>query len=169
MKSKLSLHNPLWKTPERRLILDKAVQASGAELEGLIKQKILTGPKSGKLYRRSAIKKRIAQKDLKFFRSNRKVFRRTFTTLFSEKTTVGYQFHRASKKGESPASDTGALANSIRAVKLGYMSARVASSKRYALRLDSARGLDRPFFSVTVKEFKPKFKQNILEAIRENL
>lgn len=168
MKSVLKLNNPLWRTPERRLILDRAVQQSGAELESRIKQKILSGPKTGRVYRRAAIKKKIARRDLGFYRSNRQIFRRTFTTLFNEKTTVGYQFHRASKRGESPASDTGGLVNSIRAVKLGYMSVRVASSKRYALALDSPRGLDRPFFAATVIEYKPIFKQNILEAIREN-
>ena len=168
MKSVLTLKNPLWRTAQRRLILDKAVQRSGAELESRIKQKILTGPKSGKLYRRSAIKKRIAKRDLGFYRSNRKIFRRTFTTLFNEKTTVGYLIHRASKRGESPATSTGSLVGSIRAVKLGYMSVRVASSKRYALRLDSKQGLDRPFFEATVTEYKPIFKQNISEAIRGN-
>ncbi|HLM61387.1 MAG TPA: hypothetical protein VK308_11330 [Pyrinomonadaceae bacterium] len=130
MKSTLKLNHPLWKTPERRALPDKAVQSSGAEMESLAKQKILSDPKSGKLYRRGAIKKRITQKDLKFYRSNRKVFRRTFASLFNEKTTVGYKFHRASKKGESPATDTGELANSIRAKKIGFMSVRVASSRR---------------------------------------
>ncbi len=168
MKAQLTLNNPLWRTAARRLILDRAVQQSGAELESLIKQKVLSGTKSGKLYRRGAIKKQIANRDLKFFRSDRRIFRRTFTTLFAEKTTVGYKIHRASKKGESPAVDSGGLVNSIRAVKIGYLSVRVATSKRYAVRLDSKRGLDRPFFAVTAVEFKPKFKQNILEAIAAN-
>ena len=168
MKAKLTLNNRLWQTTERRAILDKAVQQSGAELESLIKQRILTGPKSGKTYRRGAIKKKVAKRDLVFYRSNRKVFKRTFTGLYAEKTTVGYQFHRASKKGESPASDTGGLANSIRAKKIGFLSVRVATSKRYALRLDSRQGLDRPFFASTAEEFKPKFKQNIADAIKEN-
>ncbi|HEX8638215.1 MAG TPA: hypothetical protein VF692_09145, partial [Pyrinomonadaceae bacterium] len=66
MKSSLKLNNPLWQTAKRRAILDKVVQQSGAQLENLIKQKILTGPKSGKLYRRGAIKRKIAKRDLSF-------------------------------------------------------------------------------------------------------
>lgn len=168
MKAKLHLTSPLWKTPERRAILDKAVQQSGAELESAIKQKILDSVPSGKLYRRGGIKRQIAKRDLGFFRSRRRVFKRSFTGLYAEKTTVGYQFHRASKRGQPPANDTGNLLNSIRASKIGFLSVRVATAVRYAVRLDSTQGLDRPFFARASEEFKPKFKQNIREAIAEN-
>ena len=168
MKSILKLNNPLWQTPARRAILDKTVQQSGAELESRIKQKILTGPKSGKTYRRSAIKNKVAKRDLGFYRSNRKVFKRTFSGLDREKTTVGYQFHKASAKGESPANDTGGLANATRSKKTGEMRNQVANSKKYAKPLDDPNGLNRPFFASTAEEFKPKFKQNIADAIREN-
>jgi hypothetical protein len=168
MKATLKLNNPLWQTAQRKVILDRAVQQSGAELESRIKSKILTGPKSGKLYRKSAIKRKIAKRDLGFFRSNQRIFRRTFTDLYKEKTTVGYNIHRASKRGESPATDSRRLLNSIRAVKLGMMSVRIATSVRYAVYLDSNKYLGRLFFEVTAQEFKPTFKQNIREAIPEN-
>lgn len=187
MKSVLTLNNPLWRTQARRAILDKAVQQSGAQLESLIKQKILTGTKSGRLYRRGAIKRKIAKRDLDFFRSNRRVFKRTFTGLYLEKTTVGYNIHRASAPGESPASDSGALANSVRAKRRGVMSVRVATALAYAAALDNGATINgrskrtriagpfrnrvirpRPFFAVTVEEFSPVFKQNLREAIAEN-
>lgn len=172
MKAKLTLNNPLWQTQKRRAILDKVVQQSGAQLENLVKQKILTGPKSGKLYRRGAIKKKIAGRDLSFYRSDRRVFKRTFTSLYDEKTTVGYNVHRASAPGESPATDSGRLANSVRAKKIGFMSVRVATSVRYAAALDNGstkrKIAARPFFLVTVEEFRPQFKENIRKAIAEN-
>lgn len=168
MKAKLTLKNPLWLESRRRAILDKAVQQSGAELEAAIKRKILDGAKTGKTYRRGAIKKKIAERDLSFYRADRRVFKRTFSGLYAEKTTVGYRFHRASRKGEAPASETGGLVNSIRARKVGFLSVKVATSLRYARPLDSKNGLDRPFFAATAEEFRSKFKQNIREAIRDN-
>lgn len=172
MKSSLKLNNPLWQTVKRRQILDKVVQQSGAELESLVKQKILTGPKSGKLYRRGAIKKKIAKRDLSFYRSDRRIFKRTFTSLYDEKTTVGYNVHRSSAAGQSPANDSGRLANSIRAKKIGFMSVRVATSVRYAAALDNGSSkrkiAARPFFRVTAEEFKPQFKGNLREAIARN-
>ena len=168
MKAKLTLNNRLWQTTERRAILDKAVQQSGAELESLIKQRILTGPKSGKTYRRGAIKKKVAKRDLVFYRSNRKVFKRTFTGLYAEKTTVGYQFHRASKKGESPATDTGGLVSSIRSKRIAELKARISTSKKYAPILDNKEKLNRPFFSDTAENFKEKFKENIRKIINES-
>ena len=168
MQAKLTLNNPLWQTAARKAILDKAVQQSGAELESRIKQKILYSVPRGKLYRRGGIKKVIAKKDLAFYRSDRRIFKRTFTGLYAEKTTVGYNFHRASARGQAPATDSGGLLNSIRAQKIGFLSVRVATAKRYAIRLDAEDGLNRPFFAVTVEEFKPKFKQNINEAIAAN-
>ena len=167
MKSVLKLNNPLWKTAARRLILDRAVQQSGAELESRIKRKVLESRPAGRVYRRGAIKKKVAQRDLKFYRSNRRIFKRTFTSLVAEKTTVGYKFHRASKKGQPFASDSGALLSSIRSKRIGFMSAKVASSKRYAIYLDSKNGLNRPFFESTVTEFKREFKANIKRAIDE--
>lgn len=169
MKSILKLNNPLWRTPERRAILDRAVQQSGAELEAAIKQKVLNSTPAGKTYRRAAIRRKIAKRDLKFFRSNKRVFKRKFTTLTNEKTTVGYQFHRASRKGQAPAVDTGNLINSIRSKRIGQLSNRVATSKAYAAILDDPKKLNRPFFKSTADEFKPKFKQNIQEAIGEIL
>lgn len=146
-------------------MLDAAVQQSGAELESLIKQKILTGSKTGKTYRRGAVRKKIATRDLSFYRSNRKVFKRKFTSLVRETTVVGYNFHRASARGEAPANDTGGLANATRSKKTGEMRNKVSNSKKYASRLDAKEGLNRPFFESTAEEYKPKFLENLEEAI----
>lgn len=187
MKATLKLNNPLWKTPGRKAILDKAVQASAVELEKEIKQTILNSTPRGRTYRRGAIRKKIAKRDLEFYRSNKKVFKRKFTGLYKEKTTVGYSFHRASAPGQAPAVDTGGLLNSIRAHRLAVLKARVSTSKKYAAALDNGATINnrssrtriagpfqnrtiaqRPFFASTAEKFKSKFKENIRKAIAEN-
>lgn len=167
MKATLKLSNPIWRTETRRAILDRAVQQSGAELESEIKQTILSSVPGGKTYRRGAIRRRIAKRDLEFFRSNRAIFKRKFTSLTRETTTVGYKFHRASLKGQPPAVDSGNLINSIRAKRRGVMKVSVTTSKKYAARLDNKNKLNRPFFSSTAEKFKAKFKQNIADAMKE--
>ena len=159
MKSILKLNNPLWQTQARRAMLDKAVQQSGAELESLIKQKILTGPKTGKTYRRGAITRAASKKNLGLG------LRRAGNN--SKRVIAGSGFHRASARGESPAKDSGQLASATRSKKTGEMRNQVSNSKKYAKPLDDPKGLDRPFFASTASEFKPKFKQNIADALSE--
>lgn len=160
MKATLRLNNPLWQTPERQKLLDKVVQQSGAELESEIKQAILGSVPSGRLYRRGAITKAASQKNLALG------LRRA--QLQPKRVIAGSRFHRASAKGQAPAVDSGALLGSIRAKKVGQLSVKVATSKRYAVRLDDKNKLNRPFFESTAEKFRPKFKQNIREAIQEN-
>lgn len=139
MKSRLNLNNPLWRAPERRVILDKAVQESAAELESEIKQRVLKSAPRGRVYRKGSIK-----------------------------GGRGSRIHRASAKGQPFASDTGATLNATRARKTGDMKATVVNSKAHSKILDDPQKLDRQFFESTARTFKPKFKANILEAIKEN-
>ncbi|MBS1797455.1 MAG: hypothetical protein JSS81_26770 [Acidobacteria bacterium] len=170
MKVILSLNNPLWKTPERRRILDKAVRQSAAELESLIKRKILDSSPAGKVYRRGAIFKSGAAADRKL---NRTRFKRKFFSLFDEKFAVAFEFHRASAPGQPPAVSTGGLLNSIRARALGELKAQVATAQKYAAALDqgakikNARIAARPFFASTAEEFRARFKQNLIDAIKQ--
>ncbi|HEX8248973.1 MAG TPA: hypothetical protein VF599_12420 [Pyrinomonadaceae bacterium] len=170
MKSNLILNSPLWKTPERRALLDKTVQQSALELESEIKQAILKGPKTGRTYRRGRILKKAAAKNRGFYRGEKTSsrFKRVFKSLTDERFVVGFGFHRASKKGESPAPDTGALVNATRAQKTGEGRATVANGKGYGELLDNPEKLDRPFFKSTVEKFKEKFKQNLSDTIKEN-
>jgi len=160
MKARLKLTNPLWKTPERRRILDTAVQESAAELESEIKQRILNSTPRGRIYRRGAVTK-AATKPLRALglhsvRGNQK------------RVVAGARFHRASAKGQPPAVDSGSLLSSIRARRgKSEMSAIVATGKNYAPILDNLNKLDRPFFKSVAEKFKPKFKANISETIKK--
>src|SRR6478735_9310259 len=121
MKVTVSLNSRMWNSQLRRQMLDKVVQESGAELEGKIKQKILSGPKTGRLYRRGAITK-VATKGL--LKLGLKKVKGS-----DKRVVAGFNFHRASAPGESPATDTGGLVNSIRATKTGEMKSTVNSGK----------------------------------------
>lgn len=179
MKARLILNNPLWKTPERRAILDKTVQESAAQLESLIKRKILDSQPSGRVYRRGPITAGASQKNLglglRRARNNSKL------------VVIGSGFHRASAPGQPPASDSGGLLNSIRAKKLAVLAAKVEVGKNYGAALDKGAVINgrskrtriigplknriikaRPFFASTVEAFKAKFRQNINDAIRAN-
>lgn len=158
MKIKLTLTDPLWTSAPRRALLDKAVQESGAELEGLIKKTILESKPAGKTYRRGAITKKATKGNLALGLKRRKG---NVSQVFA-----GSNFHRASAPGQPPAVDTAGLLNSIRAKKTGDMKSQVSAGVAYAEVLDNPAKLGRPFFRVTVEEFRPKFKENIEEAIR---
>lgn len=158
MKAILTLNNPLWNTPERRKILDTAVQESAIELESEIKQTILDSTPRGRLYRRGAITKR-ASKNNSFLRK---------VAGNSKRVIAGSKFHRASAKGQPFATDTGGLLNSIRAKKTAELKAKVATNKNYAPRLDDKNKLDRPFFESTAEKFKAKFKQNLEDALKNS-
>ena len=77
------------------------------------------------------------------------------------------RFHRASARGQAPAVDSGNLINSIRARKTGFLSAVVATGNNYAAWLDDKNKLDRPFFNSEAEKFRAKFRQNILDAIKQ--
>ena len=158
MKATLRLNNPLWQTPERQKLLDRVVQQSGAELESEIKQAILSSVPSGRLY----LTKAASQKNLALGLRRAKVVPKRVIAGAS-------RFHRASARGQAPAVNSGALLNSIRAKKVGQLSVKVATSKRYAVRLDDKNKLNRPFFESTADAFRPKFKGNIRDAIKEAL
>lgn len=162
MKTTLTLRNPLWNTPSRRALLGKIVQESGAELEGEIKRTMLPATRkeqpSGRTYRRGAITKNATKPLLALGLRRRKGN--------AKRVVAGSNFHRASKKGQAPAVDTGGLVNSIRAKKTGEMRSTISAGKAYAEPLDNPNKLDRPFFSSTAEAFRTKFKENIENAIK---
>lgn len=159
MKARLKLNNPMWKTPERRKLLDKVVQESAAELEGEIKKTILDSTPRGRTYRRGAITK-AATKPLRALGLRA-------VKNDPKRLVAGARFHRASAKGQPFASDTGNTLNSIRAKETGEMKAKVSSGSRIAEILDNPNKLDRPFFKTVAEKFKPKFKANISETIKK--
>lgn len=112
----------------------------------------MAGPKSGRLYRRGRIGRKMSAgyAGLKSYK----------TKKGSLMAIVGYKTHRASAPGQAPAMDTGALVNSLSITMVGPTSGMIFSNLRYAAALEfgsSKRGLlPRPFLTPA------------LEAEREN-
>ena len=87
--------------------INKALFISAKKIEEDAKKSILDGKKTGRAYKRGAIGgRKIGTKVI--FRNGRAI--QGSSILANVK---GFKFHRASAAGESPASDTGRLVNSI--------------------------------------------------------
>lgn len=154
MKSKLSLSSPLWDTPKRRARLSAVIQLAGLELERDIKTTISSSKPAGRTYRRTRIVRNPSK-------SRPSGLRKYATAGGKTKVIVGYNFHRASRRGQAPAIDTGRLINSIRMQKVSQLRVKVATSVLYAPILDDPAGLDRPFFESTVKANRTKYLKRI--------
>lgn len=154
MPTKLSLNSPIWNTAKRRARLSGVIQVAGLELERDIKKTISDSKPAGRTYRRTRITKAPSP-------SLPSKLRKYATAGGKTRVIVGYNFHRASRRGQPPAIDTGRLINSIRTIKLAQLRVRIATSVEYAAVLDDPKGLNRPFFASTAKANRHKYLQRI--------
>lgn len=130
-----------------------AVENSTVELEGEMKNNIRVSVPGGRTYRKGAIVRPLSRRN-----STLRLRRR------GDKVIVGYNFHRASRRGQAPAILSGRLINSIRGRRIAPFRGRVGVGVEYALPLDDPQGLDRPFFTSQVEKFRPVFYENIRRA-----
>jgi len=137
----------------------KAVATTIKRIEARAKAS-LSGPRSGRTYRRGAISrsykatgKRAAELSMLGFRGSLNVKTGKFTFI------TGYRVHRASAPGEAPATDTGNLGNSIGSRMIGKTEGEVTVTAEYAaaLELGSPHIAPRPFFAPAVKAEWPGF------------
>lgn len=148
--------------PGNRARLSAVVITSSLELVNDVKLVLFAGNQqaSGKIYRRAPITAKATKK------TKALGLKTLITKKGNERAIIAYKFHRASAIGFAPATDHGGLIGSIAAVNLDELRSRVFVGKNYGAILDDPEGLNRPFFRVTVKKFKPKFKANILAVIK---
>lgn len=145
-------------------------------VEADAKLRIKQGPKTGRTYRRKlatggvetirrAGRGRAEKEELRRlgFRRGRGANANTFV--------VGYGIHRASAPGESPASHTGGLANSIQATPAvddgTSIRASVSVGALYGRILEET--LNRPFMRPSAEKARPRFVAAVEAAIREML
>lgn len=90
------------------------------------------------------------------------------TSMAGPKSGRMYGAHRASAPGESPAIDTGNLANSIGTESLGGASHIVYAGTEYALSLEfgSPRVAPRPFFGPAASQAEPEFLRDMADLER---
>lgn len=74
------------------------------------------------------------------------------------------KLHRASRRGEAPASDTGRLAGGITVRQMHY-GALLTSSVKYSGILEDKSALNRPFIAPAVRLALPKIEEYINKAI----
>jgi hypothetical protein len=119
--------------------MDKVVQVTALDIANEIKRRILKGPATGILYIRGA------------GRVNKS------------------RTHRASARGEAPATDTGTLASSIAAGRTGRMEAEVVSDVEYARYLEKGtRNIKpRPAWTPAYEMARGKFAARMQAAIRK--
>jgi hypothetical protein len=150
MKSQLIIQARIPTGARRINAIAAAVNKSGLELERDVKENIAASVPGGRVYRRSAIVARPSR------RNNGLGLRRRGRNLI-----VGYNFHRASRRGQPPAIFSGRLINSIRSGRVGPLAARVWVGAFYGLILDDPAGLDRPFFHSRALLYHPRFTEKI--------
>lgn len=160
IKATANLRKQIWNTEVRKNSLNRALNNSAKKLENRIIDNIENTPKTGRLYRISPITVRRTSANSRF--------RQPKGT--STRSIVGYRFHRASARGESPASRTKKLVHGIK-VQRNARSITARSLAKYSRFLDDPSILGRPFFNTIVKEyFKSEFKNDIKRELHtENL
>lgn len=81
-----------------------------------------------------------------------------------------YGKHQASAKGEAPAIDTSALANSIEVDETGEFERVVFTNQEYAAALEFGRAdgklAERPFFRPAVKKLRNQIVRRLNDALR---
>ena len=140
----------------------KAVTATGLELRGDVVKRIQRGPKTGAIYYY------IFDPDTGYtitYAGDTEGFVR------AEKGDSSRPSHQSSAAGESPASDTGRLANSITFKQVGPVSVTVGSALIYAAYLEygTISMAPRPAWRPAVEAMAPKFRNRLLRALDMSL
>ena len=159
MKSFLRVsRNVLGKT---RGNLETQLAREAFALEKEIKLTITSSTPRGKLYRigkitRAASKKLIAEG-----------YKTYQTPAGKTRAITGAKIHRASAPGQPPAKLSGKVLNATRARRAGRLKYKVINSTRYAAKLDSRKGLNRPFFKATAEKFRAGFNRRMKAAAKK--
>jgi HK97 gp10 family phage protein len=138
--------------------VETAVTATGLELRGDVVKRIQRGPKTGAIYY--------------FIFDPETGYTITYAGdtegfVRAEKGDSSRPSHQSSAAGESPASDTGRLANSITFEQVGPLSVTVGSDLVYAAYLEygTISMAPRPAWRPAVEAMTPKFRNRLLRAL----
>jgi hypothetical protein len=163
IKTSIKLQSRLLQSGALVATLKGVVSRTALGIEREAKLRVKGGAKTGRVYRRSSIKKVVGAKRAGEFGQLGLRQSRIKPGAF----VVGYNIHRASAPGESPADDTGFLANSIRAttarVVRGGVRAEVRVGASYGRRLEEE--MNRPYLKPAVEKERPRFVAEVSAAI----
>lgn len=165
----VKLRSGIFQPGTLRRELKAAVNRTALAIEAEAKLRIKQGPKTGRAYRRASIKRAVGAKREREFRG--RGLRHSRTPGAEGKFVVGYTIHRASASGESPADDTGHLANSIRATPAQAdergVRASVIVGANYGRRLEEE--MNRPYLAPAVEQAAPQFFADVNAAVAGTL
>ncbi len=180
LKVTVKLGSRIFQPGQLQQALQPVVSRNALAVEREAKLRILQGSKTGRTYRRRSIKLAVGAKRATEFKAMG--LRRSRTSRASS-FVVGYRLHRASAPGESPASDTGALALKIGATETvtdgDSVRASVISGAAYARALEEgATGAGkskhgsiaaRPYLRPALVQVKPQFIADCEAAVKSLL
>jgi hypothetical protein len=184
LKVTVKLESRLFQQTAFRKDLEQAVTRAAFALEGEAKVRVQQGNKSGRTYRRGPITAIVGAKRAKEFTLlglKRARDHGPFKGKNQAKFVVGFKLHRASAPGESPASDSSHLANSIRAKPAKSdqrgVHAQLEVSAAYGLPLEegakgtgkkrTGRIAPRPFIAPSLEKIAPEFLANVEQLVAQ--
>ena len=176
LKVTLKLESRLFQAEAFRRDLQQVVTRAAFGVEANAKVRIQQGAKTGRTYRRRAIVKVVGAKQA------RELTRLGFKPARADaphKMIVGYRIHRASAPGESPASDSTNLANSIQAKPATVTAIGVAGEVRVVAaygealetgasgtgRKRTGRIAARPYLAPALSQEESKFVADVDQAV----
>lgn len=132
----LILNDPILNVAATRGKLAAAVSKSRKELKQAVRERIIKSKPSGKTHRRLNV-----------------------SNISSRRGE-----HRASRRGQAPAIDSGKLLNSINEKRTGEFSGEVSVNTEYAAILEEK--MDRPYVKPTADKYEKKFVRNVEKALK---
>lgn len=167
LKTTVKLKSRIFLSGELQQKLTEVVKRNALAVEAEAKLRIKQGSKTGRTYRRRSIKRSVGAKRAAEFQAIG--LRRS--RLKPGSFVIGYSLHRASAPGESPADDTGNLANRITATEAvadeHSVRASVISGAAYGRLLEEE--MNRPYLRPALEQVKPQFTREVKAAVAELL
>lgn len=146
--------------------LSAAIRAAAYRIQELAGNAIKTGAKTGRTYKIGTKTRKLKTGGKKANALSAMGLKGNADAATGKTTfTVGYKLHRASAKGQAPATDTGNLANSIQAKPINRFLWEVAVGEEYGEILEERR--DRPFLRPAVDEVRPAFEAAVRDVFKE--
>lgn len=159
----VKLESGLFNQAAFRRSLQQVVTRFTFALESTVKISIQQGPKTGRVYQRRAIRKRVGAKTAQQLGLRRS----------AGKFIVGFGFHRASAPGQPPASDTGNLVNSVKGeaatIDARGVHAKLRVNANYGQFLEEGtdRMAKRPYIAPAIRKEQPKFIRAVNNVVAQ--
>ena len=158
-KLKLTIHDARLRNlgARSRKELSRVVTEAAAGVVAHAQDAIRSGPKTGRIYE-------LGETEVSFTTGAGEA------VSFTARKGAEAKQHQASAPGEAPANETGYLAGSIQAHRIGELEQEVAVGAEYGAALEEGTGdgkiLPRPFMAPALEAVRPAFEAAVADALR---